>query len=277
MAELVDGRNDQLVEDSFSMSMAEDPVDDASVLAGMGAPEVGMPANTEQAGPVREGTDVTMARLAETDPMAHDMARNFQADMSRMQNEHLMTQREMLDTLKELRALPSGETPEAEAGSGLPEGITDDHLSMFQSMAEHFGYIPRQELADEKIVEARESYAEEALRRGVYEHGEAFGTIGADGNVLVNPAVQERMRMAEERLTDPNRGLTALELYNLEIGRPAAAVEAAPPRRGVPQPNVARRSTGGGEPVSIYDPARGDSRDDVFARAFVLTKKELGG
>ena len=188
-----------------------------------------------------------------------------------------MTQREMLDTLKELRALPPGETPEAEAGSGLPEGITDDHLSMFQSMAEHFGYIPRQELADEKIVEARESYAEEALRRGVYEHGEAFGTIGADGNVLVNPAVQERMRMAEERLTDPNRGLTALELYNLEIGRPAAAVEAAPPRRGVPQPNVARRSTGGGEPVSIYDSARGDSRDDVFARAFVLTKKELGG
>jgi len=282
MTEVVDGRNDGVIEDSFATQLQEDGADYTDdVLEAMGHQPSG---DTGQPESAREGTDVIMARLAQNDPAAAEMARGFQADMSRMQNDHLATQREMLDTLRELRALPSGELPEAEAGAMLPEGITDDHLNMFQAMAEHFGYVPRQELADEKIVDARESYATDALKQGVEEHGEAFGIINPDGSVTVNPAVQERLRLAEERLTDPNRGLTTLELYNLEIGKslaPAAAAAPAPatnpPARGVPQPNVARRSTGGGEPIQIYDPARGDDREDVFKRAFALAKQELGG
>ena len=278
MAESVDGRSDQLLEDSFSVMLAEDPVDQDAVLAEFEEQDETLadPAVEEP----REGTEAVIARLSEQDPGAARIVRTLQQDMSRMRNETSDLQRQIIDVLTELKRLPAGEAPATPAEPQWPEGTTPEHIEMFTRMSKAAGLVPRSELAEKELAQSADAYANGAMRKGVELYGDHFGQLDEAGNVVMREEVKTALREVQERLFDPKRGLTALELFQLAFGQPAKAAPqngtVKQPARGVARPNVARRSTGGGRPVRIYDPKRGDTSEDVFDRAFVLARRELG-
>jgi len=278
----------QLEEDAFATLLDEEPVDNDAVLDELDAVDREEEGEDEVGGREvpREGTDVVLKRLDDTDPAAARVLRAEQRRMSQQQNEFSDLKTEMLDTLVKLRGITPGETAETEDGERpeLPAGITDGHLQMFQSMADHFGYEPRQAVEERETIEKRESFATEALKEGVERWGADFGTIGDDGEIRLAPGVAEKLADVEGRVTDPSRGITTLDFFQLAGLAPSEAAEVEETlakdnesTRGVPRSRVVRRSTGGGRAVKIYDPARGDSREDVFARAWALARKELGG
>lgn len=306
MSEVVDGRTDQLVEDTFAAMMEENPVDHEAVMDGIvteggeDAEKDAQPAaaadsdgvvHVGEASP-REGTDTVLARLEESDPAAHEIVRGMQQNMTRMQNEWndlrdstLDTRQELLDRLEIMGSEDEGE-PEPDPLE--TQGITEEHLNMFKTMAEHLDYVPRSELESRDVMASAEDYTNTMLTKGVEEFGEDFGTLNEDGTVSVKPEVQERLTSRLESLTDASKGITAYELFKLEFEpKPEPASEAAAVGEGgavpdaprttpSPNANVLRRSTGSGQPVKIYDPSRGDTPEDVIERAFTLTRRELG-
>ena len=290
MTQVVDGRNDQMLEDSsFVQMLAEQPVDNESVLDQMEQPgedagDEEQPAGRETAR--HEGTDVVLERLEQDDPEAARVMRGMQQNMSRMQNEWNDLRSQTIDTLMELERLREGGAPAEEAGQpeGLPEGVTPEHLDMFRKMADHFGYVPREELEDRAVEQEMDTHALTAMQRGVELYGDSFGTKGETGEIQVNPEVREELASLLERMEDPKRGITLLDLYQLRYGPPAAQQQRRSPAQGAPQTaqpqrprsGVARRSTGGGQQLKIYDPKRGDTPDMAFDRAWALARKELG-
>ena len=262
-------------QDSFGES-----VDDADVLDGL---ESNSGETESQYRGTRPGTDEILQRLESTDPEAASSLRAMQQKMSRTINETTALQKDVLTIREQLLAMREGNVDgaqQAPSGPQLPAGVTEDHLAMFQAMAEHFGYIPRAELQQQEVERTAESYVNDSLRQGVEEFGESFGTVDDRGNVLVHPEVAERLNARLAQLQDPTKGITPRDLYLLEFGTPAQRQQAQQRTSAVPnrvnRPGVvARRSTGGGTRVQIYDPKRGDTADDVFARAWAVGKRQL--
>lgn len=227
------------------------------------------------------GTDQVLERLRKTDPEAARVVGEMQRKMSQNINEWTDLRSEVLSLREQLLSRLEGNEEETDIPREhpLPEGVTPEHIELFKTMADHLGYVPRSELQERDREDSATSYVQSDLRRAVEEFGEEFGTVGRDGSVVLNPAIQERLNARLTALSDPKRGVTPRDLFLLEFGGRASRT---PSRRrdaggtsSKPSGNVVRRSTGGGGRVRIYDPKRGDSRDDVFERAAALAKREL--
>ena len=252
--------------------------------------EAGEPeAEPEPTGEPREGTDSVLARLREQDPEAARVLSEMQRAMSQSINGYRDLQQQVLDLRERLIAQDEeaepGEEPGAEAE--LPEGVTEESLEMFRQIADHLGYVPREELTEREQEQQADSYVQEQLRQGVETYGEDFGTVEPDGTVVLNDAVADRLERQLERLQDPKAGVTPLDLWKIEMfdtllkdagqGTQTKARARAPKARGVRQSAVRRRSAAGKRRVRIYDEERGDSTDDVLDRAWVLAKQNLMG
>ena len=241
----------------------------------------------------REGTDVVLQRLRENDPEAARVVSNMQRKMNQNINEWNTLREEVLTIREELLArkeqgLDAPEMEQLEEEPELPEGITEAHLEMFRSMADHLGYIPRSELVQKEQAEKTQSYVQGSVERAYEQYGEAFGTKMEDGSIEIHADVRAKLDKRLKDLQDPNKGVTPLELAMLEFGsaqapsraparRPAARRPEAPAARR-PSPNApVRRSSRGNMPVRIYDPKRGDTPEDVFNRAWALSKRDLAG
>jgi hypothetical protein len=299
MTEAVDVRSGQLIEDSFAAMLNEDPVDHDAVMDGIttegeevegeedkieDAVEGERP--TDDAAGANEGTDQVLARLESSDPAAYKTVRSMQQEMSKMHNEWhelrdstLDARQQLLDRMESLNGSKEGADKTAEADSGLPEGVTQDHLDTFKAMAEYYGYVPRAELESRDVRDAATDYTQNMLKKGVEEFGDEFGSIGDDGMVVLKPEIQSRLATRLENLVDETKGITPYELFVLEYGRPPTKAEV--PRRSSrpsvsPKVNVNRRAPGELAPVKIYDRSRGDTAEDALDRAFTLTRRELG-
>ena len=234
-----------------------------------------------------EGTDVVLRRLESRDPGAAALMREMQSRMSRNINEWNTLRADVLDLREELLAQraeksAAAATTEEDMRIGLPEGVTEEHLNLFRAMADHLGYVPKEELERRDIEGTSASYVQQELQRGVDLYGEDFGTVNSNGQVGLSPEVQERLRDRLATLEDPNRGLTPLDLFRLEfpelaIQRSKRSTAEEHLQRGPKRERgtVIRRSFSGNNPVAIYDPKRGDSSDDVFERAYSLARREL--
>ena len=245
----------------------------------------------------REGTDVVLRRLDKIDPEASRIMRSMQQTTSRNINEFNTLKSELLDIRAEMLAQreQGGDNTEdpATAEPTLPEGITPDHLEMFQTMADHLGYIPREELETKEREQSASSHVDSALSKGYEEYGDDFGVKNEDGSLTIHPEVQERLSSRLASLQDPSRGITPYDLFQMEFGvtaqseparreetpQPAPPARVAPAaQRSRPLPNTpVRRSSGGRGPTRIYDPKRGDSKEDVFDRAWAVAKRDLAG
>jgi hypothetical protein len=243
----------------------------------------------------REGTDVVLQRLRANDPEAARVVSDMQRKMNQNINEWNTLRGEVLSIREELLArkeqglgAPEGDYEQTEAEPELPEGITEAHLEMFRSMADHLGYIPRSELAEKEQAEKTSSYVQGSVERAYEQYGEEFGTRLEDGSIEIHADVRAKLDKRLKDLQDPTKGVTPLELAMLEFGsqqtprrepaRRFAARRTEAPVNRRPSPNApVRRSSRGNMPVRIYDPKRGDSPEDVFNRAWALSKRDLAG
>lgn len=258
-------------------SDGEDLADDA-ILEGLEGLEDVKP--QRDVVPKGRGTDHVLSRLEKTDPEAARVVRSMQQKMSQNINEWNDLRAEVLNLREQMLSGRTSEEGEKSSPSEktLPEGVTPEHLQLFKNMADYLDYVPRSELQNKEVEESATSYVQDDLKKAVEEFGEDFGTIAEDGSVVLNPAIRDRLNARMQTLSDPKKGVTPRDLFLLEFGgrakRPSAQTSSESPRART-NGSVVRRSTGGGGRVRIYDPKRGDSRDDVFERAAALAKREL--
>jgi len=283
MTQIVSGRSGEIEGDSMqeflddeAQQWGESDLDEDAVMEGTEEEE----GDQGEAGSVKPmATDAMMRQLEEIDPAMAANVRGMQRQMSTQENEFQGIKKDMLDTRERmLEYMEGGQGEDEEPVSDLPEGVTEDHLALFEGMAKHFGYVKQETVDQTEADRTANSYADAALHRAVETYGESFGSLGADGSVIVNPEVQARLDARLESLQDPQKGITALELYELEFGRPAATERSGEARpRPKRRANVMRRSTGSGPgnpDVKIYNPDRNEDSETVLDRAFVLAKRE---
>jgi len=240
----------------------------------------------------REGTDDVVRRLRQSDPEAARVVSGMQRKMHQNINEWNQLRSEVLGLREQLIAQRegnvNGEATQEEVEAQLPEGVTDQHLDMFRSMADHLGYVPRTELEGREADARAQRYVNDNLAQAYETYGDSFGEQDENGNVRIHPEVQQRLNKRLAELQDPNKGITPLDLYRLEFGdeppveqapaRPARRQARQQPQQRRPSPSATvRRSSRGTAPVRIYDPRRGDSAEDVFDRAWALGKRQLTG
>ena len=239
----------------------------------------------------REGTDEVLSRLRTSDPEAARIMSGMQRQMHQNINEWnqlkggVLGLREQMINQRETGQVNNNQNEEQAEQSGLPDGVSDEHLEMFRAMADHLGYLPRQELEQKAQRHASRANIQQNLVDAYEQYGDQFGELDESGGVRMHPEVQERLRNRLQRLQDPTGGITPLDLYRLEFGAQAPPPQQeqrqqAPVQRQTrPSPSATvRRSSRGGNPrVRIYDPNRNDSAEDVFERAWALGKRQLTG
>ncbi len=236
----------------------------------------------------REGTDVVLARLDQSDPAAAESLRGMQRRMSQNNNDwhdlrsEVLGLREQMISQREESARPPVEPPQEEP---LPEGVTERNMEIFQAMADRLGYLPKEALDQRDQSRAQEQTAESAvnadLKAGVDMYGEQFGSMDDAGNFTLNPSIQRRLDNRMQQLQDPARGVTPLDLFRMEFPESGGARSGAARRNssgevaGRPSPNVVRRS-GASTPGSGVDIRAGEaSPEDVLERAWALARREL--
>jgi hypothetical protein len=288
MSEVVRGDTGQTEEGSIdtylegqAQEFGEDDLDIDAVLEGTQVQESGQSS--------REGTDVVLARLDESDPAAAEALRGMQRRMSQNNNEWHDLRTEVLGLREQMLAQREQAVQQPEPvreEEPLPEGVTEQNMEIFKAMADRLGYIPREELDQREQAKAQEQTAENAvnadLKAGVDMYGDQFGTMDEAGNFVLNPGIQRRLDRRMQQLQDPSRGVTPLDLFRMEFPEARGARGRTTLNDGVntgssnrPSPNVVRR-TGASTPGSGVDIRAGEaSPEDVMDRAWALARREL--
>jgi hypothetical protein len=288
MSEVVRGDTGQTEEGSINtylegqaQDFGEDDLDLDAVLEGTQVQE------SDQGS--REGTDVVLARLDDSDPAAAEALRGMQRRMSQNNNEWHDLRTEVLGLREQMlsqreQAVQQPEPVQEE--EPLPEGVTEQNMAIFKTMADRLGYIPREELEQREQAKTQEQTAENAvnadLKAGIDMYGDQFGTMDEGGNFVLNPGIQRRLDRRMQQLQDPSRGVTPLDLFRMEFPEARGARGRTTLNDGVntgssnrPSPNVVRR-TGASTPGSGVDIRAGEaSPDDVLDRAWALARREL--
>jgi hypothetical protein len=276
-------------------------VEDQGVLDGLEVSGIEVEPESQADAPVsqmrvdegrREGTDQVLSRLRQSDPEAARIMSGMQRQMHQNINEWNGLKSEVLGLREQmLNQREQGPATVQDEGQvdeqALPEGVSEQHIEMFRAMADHLGYVPRQELEDKAMEAQSRSHIQQNLTDAYEQFGEQFGSVDEAGSVRIHPEVQQRLRDRLAQLRDPATGITPLDLYKLEFGAQAPVQQqqqiqqpVPPPQQRRPSPSatVRRSSRGGGSPqVRIYDPGRNDSAEDVFERAWALGKRQLTG
>ena len=288
MSEVVRGDTGQTEEGSIdtylegqAQEFGEDDLDIDAVLEGTQVQESGQSS--------REGTDVVLARLDESDPAAAEALRGMQRRMSQNNNEWHDLRTEVLGLREQMLAQREQAVQQPEPvreEEPLPEGVTEQNMEIFKAMADRLGYIPREELDQREQAKAQEQTAENAvnadLKAGIDMYGDQFGTMDEGGNFVLNPGIQRRLDRRMQQLQDPSRGVTPLDLFRMEFPEARGARGRTTLNDGVntgssnrPSPNVVRR-TGASTPGSGVDIRAGEaSPEDVMDRAWALARREL--
>ena len=288
MSEVVRGDTGQTEEGSIdtylegqAQEFGEDDLDIDAVLEGTQVQESGQSS--------REGTDVVLARLDESDPAAAEALRGMQRRMSQNNNEWHDLRTEVLGLREQMLAQREQAVQQPEPvreEEPLPEGVTEQNMEIFKAMGDRLGYIPREELDQREQAKAQEQTAENAvnadLKAGIDMYGDQFGTMDEGGNFVLNPGIQRRLDRRMQQLQDPSRGVTPLDLFRMEFPEARGARGRTTLNDGVntgssnrPSPNVVRR-TGASTPGSGVDIRAGEaSPEDVMDRAWALARREL--
>ena len=288
MSEVVRGDTGQTEEGSINtylegqaQEFGEDDLDIDAVLEGTQVQESGQSS--------REGTDVVLARLDESDPAAAEALRGMQRRMSQNNNEWHDLRTEVLGLREQMLAQREQAVQQPEPvreEEPLPDGVTEQNMEIFKAMADRLGYIPREELDQREQAKAQEQTAENAvnadLKAGIDMYGDQFGTMDEGGNFVLNPGIQRRLDRRMQQLQDPSRGVTPLDLFRMEFPEARGARGRTTLNDGVntgssnrPSPNVVRR-TGASTPGSGVDIRAGEaSPEDVMDRAWALARREL--
>ena len=179
MSEVVRGDTGQTEEGSIdtylegqAQEFGEDDLDIDAVLEGSQVQESGQSP--------REGTDVVLARLDESDPAAAEALRGMQRRMSQNNNEWHDLRTEVLGLREQMLAQreQAVQQPEpVQEEEPLPEGVTEQNMEIFKAMADRLGYIPREELDQREQAKAQEQTAENAVNADLKAGVDMYGCL----------------------------------------------------------------------------------------------------
>jgi len=287
MSEVVRGDTGELEDASFQSALdqeaeqwGEDDLDTDAVLEGLGDSSSEGESDATRAMP----TDKFMAWLDDNNPEGAATARAMQREMSRNINDTNALRSDILDVREQMldymggENSSSGETNEEDAFT-LPEGVTEEHVEMFNKLAGHLGFVPKSTMEAEGAEVAADDYTQSAMQEGVELYGDDFGTVDEAGEVMLNPEIQARLDRRLNSLEDPTKGVSPLDLFRLEfpgLGAPTRSSSAGTTSQRRPaRPGVVRRTTGTGRsPVKIFDPAKNEDPSVILDRAWALAKSK---
>ena len=180
-------------------------VEDQGVLDGLEVSGIEVEPESQADAPVsqmrvdegrREGTDQVLSRLRQSDPEAARIMSGMQRQMHQNINEWNGLKSEVLGLREQmLNQREQGPATVQDEGQvdeqALPEGVSEQHIEMFRAMADHLGYVPRQELEDKAMEAQSRSHIQQNLTDAYEQFGEQFGSVDEAGSVRIHPEVQE--------------------------------------------------------------------------------------
>jgi len=170
--------------------------------------------------------------------------------------------------------------------------MTDEQKELFQRLfdrqAEEQGYI-RQDHLDKKQSEATaRDFVDQDVAKGMEQWGERFGQKDAEGKFLFAEEVQQQTSEVFDRIYDPERGLSATDLYVLanwqslldeakgqtaETQQTNQAAANRSRQRSAAITESRPRSTGQRRGPEVYK--KGEPFGDTIARASAQSYREL--
>jgi len=277
-------------DDDFDSDVVELEEDATTEDLDAGDDEVDDLEETDEESISKPGIDKILTHLDSEMPGAAGVVRGMQSETNRVINEFNDLKSQMLDVMVEMR-----QNGAADDDMGVDEvdeepdeyDPSETQLKLIERAAEKLGFVRKEEVAAEKAETESRSYVDDAMKEGVEKHGKAFGTINEEGEVVLNPTIQAKLRPVRDRLA--SKGFTPLDLAVLSgVLTPEQAeaqrgeeAEAAPKTRTRPRragrANVADGSVGASNtrPSIRSKNPESDDPDDVFNRAFALGRKQL--
>lgn len=244
----------------------------------------------------RPGTDVIKKYLEENYPEAADVVARMESTVSRNVNETKELQGDLIEALREVEQLRdqlrSGGSPKGKSGEKQEQQkeriYTDDQLDLVREILRDEGVVLKSELTAKEEADKQTSYVAQALKQGVEEYGEAFGSIDDEGNVTITDEVREQLGPILERLE--TQGVTPLDLVKIAGLTPKQRAEAGDDTEEAPKQKrqarnaetlrksrVVKRTGGAAARATpqLFDKSKGDTSDTVFEKSWALARAEL--
>ena len=236
-----------------------------------------------------------------------DLIRGRQADFSRAQNEAQRQieetramQKDLQGVLAELQESLQEDEEAAPVEPDLPASVTPEHVELFRKLlhaegpkwAKDNGWVKKDDvetIVDSKATASQEQAAritshQTAARTAVTTYGEAFGTIGSDGKFVLNETSKARMEPVLARLGGREFKGTLKDVFEMTYSpeellsfktkaKPATTTTDNRTERVRRAASTDTRTVGTNGAPKIY--RKGDKFDDVFTRAYDLSRKEV--
>jgi hypothetical protein len=156
----------------------------------------------------RPGIDEILNHLETTMPGATDVVRGMQSETNRVIN-RLDTMERRMDEESAARAMPGPEVAEEDEEVSEFEP-SEAQLRLIERAAGRLGLVRQDKLDADEAADEQASYVTNALQEGVERYGDSFGTDDGEGNITLNPELQEKIDPVMDRVK--TRGLTPLDL-----------------------------------------------------------------
>jgi len=228
-----------------------------------------------------------------------EVIRGLQRGYNQTREDYRDAQAEMRERIAELegafteRQRHEPEEPEAAPDPNDPiNKMTPDQRELFQRLfdqqAEAQGMVRRDQLEAEKVEADSKAFVDADVNKGIEVWGEKFGARDADGKFLFAEDAQQRTSEVFDRIYDPQRGLSATDLYVLanwetllDTARGQEAETQQTEQGRIDKNRASRqaitenrpRSTGKTRDNGIY--RKGEPFTDTIARAVAASYREL--
>jgi hypothetical protein len=177
-------------------------------------------------------------------------------------------------SIADVERIRAGAAPTEEPAEKI---YTDDQKDVVSAVLRDAGVVTGDELETKNAEAETGRLVADALRQGVEEYGEAFGTISPSGTVTINPDLRENLRPIMDRVDE--HGVTPLDLVKI-MGMALPEKEAAPSpvgRSNINRANVISRSAG--SPNRNVRPdirSKNGDWESTLDKAFALAQQDVG-
>tara|TARA_R110000744_G_scaffold271950_1_gene384957 strand:- start:8031 stop:8999 length:969 start_codon:yes stop_codon:yes gene_type:complete len=246
--------------------------------------------NGETANGKRPGIDTVLTNVEnELGAESAEVVRSIVRSHSQIRNEWKEQQTELRESLRAVKELQEAN---GQAAEDIPDPsdplnrLTDQQWDMFNRMAEKSGYVRKDQMEEEKVVESSLNFVQDDITQGIEKFGDKFGYRDEDGAFHYGEEVAEKTQEVYDRLHADDKGLTARDVYLLaeHDNIVSAEVEKALSDSGRQSATSQRRAQGRRAQVEsrstrsgtvqprVYK--KGESFEDTIARASLTSLRD---
>jgi hypothetical protein len=149
-------------------------------------------------------------------PEHADVIRGVLTGYHKTQAEWKDQQGVLQNLINDMEQMKAGQAGPVEQDPNDPlASVTPAQWALFNRMLEQQGIPNRDELAQEETEESQRDYVSDDIDKGIEQWGDAFGHRSEDGKFIYNIDIQDQMQGEFDRLYDPSRGPTAMDLFKI--------------------------------------------------------------